>query len=354
VDVLQIRILASLGSFPYAKRWYQWGHNSPVQRDSENDLFEYYSVGDFAVATSRRNAEPLYSAFVQYHNDPNYADTIVRDALDGLGKWGKNIASIAQRVAVIVETSAFHILFLHAYAQLNDAINACKGESSNGEYELTHPWDEVAALMIGSLEGPNEGGSSDSEDGQLIWSLGNRRAFQFQTLTDSGYAKVNSQVEDLLFAGKGVLDAMDCNNLEKTANSIKKLMVLPLMQSTIRYAIQNEGLSIGSQSQDLPLGEAYALAIIPIIAMVDQASADIIEENMVVRGGAALVRDGAQEVGTAVGAAAMAMGMTCESIGYTSQVDPCTENGGRSSAQILRPLVVSLLVAIGGALLVVL
>lgn len=332
---MQLRILTSLGSFNFAKHLYSYGRNSPVQRDSDNDLYEFHSIGKFATAVSRRNAEPWLSAFVKYYNEPNYADVVIRNTLDGTGKWGSK--STAQRSAVITEMSSFHVLFLHLIAQINDAVNSCNGVDVDGEYDLTHPWDEVAALMIGSLEGENEGGSSDSQDGQLIWGLANQRDFEFQTLNKDGYANVNSDLLDYLFAGKGELDALDCANLERTATRIKRGVLVPLMQSTLRYAIENDQLDSSSSSANLALGEVYALAIIPIIQLFDLPAADILQQNMVVESGIEVVRDGSQAVANALGAAAIANGMGCEPIGYTSQADPC-RNYGRSSASTLRPL----------------
>jgi hypothetical protein len=334
---LQLRILTSLGSFNFAKHLYSYGRNSPVQRNSDNDLYEYHSIGNFATAVSRRNAEPWFSAFEEFYNEPNYADTIIRNTLAGTGKWGPK--SIEQRSAVITEMSSFHVLFLHLISQINDAVNSCNGldVDANDEYDLTHPWDEVAALMIGSLEGENEGGSSDYQDGQLIWGLGNQRAFEFQTLNKEGYSKVNSDLEDYLFAGKGELDALDCANLDRTATRIKRGVLVSLMQSTLRYAIENEQLDSSSSSANLALGEVYALAIIPIIQTFDEPAANILKENMVVESGINVVRDGSQGVANALGAAAIANGMGCEPIGYTSQADPC-RNYGRSSASTLRPL----------------
>jgi hypothetical protein len=345
LDVLQLRILTSLGSFNHAKIWYNYGRNSPVQRDSENDPFAYYTLAEFAVATSRRIADPLYSYFVEYHNDPNYADKIVTNALNGAGKWGAR--SVEQRSAIITETCAFHILYMIALAQLNDALNGCKENENGGEFELTHPWDEVASLVIGSLEGPGEGGSSDTEDGQVIWGLGNRRAFQFQTESKSGYAKINSLMEDLLFAGKGELDALDCSSLESTVTRIQNNMMVPLMQSTLRYAIQNHGLDPSSQSSDLALGETYALAIIPMIKALDSNAASVIEANMLVWDGTAQVGDGPQAVAEALGRAAKIAGVGCESIGRASDVDPCRNVGRSSASTAVQSVALALLSVLG-------
>jgi hypothetical protein len=350
LDILQLRILTALGSWKFAKMVYLFGKNSPVQIDSENDPFRYYSVRQFAVSANRRNASPYFNSFVQYYDDPNYADTLILEALNGRGKWGGR--TTAQKSAFITESCAFHVIYLHTLAQINGAVDACNGYEEDGEYELTHPWDEVAALVIGSLEGPAEGGSRDTDDGQLIWGLSNRRAFQFQKLNDDSYSEVASKMIDHLFAGKGELDALDCDNLRKTANKVVQEMLIPLLQSVLRYAIQNEKLDNTADVADLALGEVFSLALVPIVSTYDQNAADIIEENMVYRPGIDPVRDGVQSVANALGDAAENFGITCQRIGYTNAVDPCIKYGG-SSAPGLKPTMMALLlsnVVVGGLL----
>ncbi|KAG7364647.1 low iron-inducible periplasmic protein [Nitzschia inconspicua] len=344
LDVLQLRILTSVGLFNFAKVLYLYGRNSPRQRLSDTEPFGYYSIAEFAIASSRKNAEPYYSAFVSYHNDPKYADNLIRKTLDGTGKWD-NSKSTEQRSVVIAEASAFLVLYLHLIAQINGAVNNCKNIQDDGEYELTHPWDEVAALLIGSLEGMEEGGSLDVQDGQLIWGLSTRRAFQFQTLNRQGYANINSQLEDLLYAGRGELDALHCSMLEKTAEEVKRLIIVPLMQSVLRYAVQNEQLPADSFSPDLAFGEVYAMAIIPIVQIYDPAAAALLEDNMLSRSGVKPVADGAQEVANAIGAAASAMGINPRSLGSTPEANPSLLHGG-SSAVVINPWIISSLGAL--------
>jgi len=344
LDVLQIRVLTTLGSFNYAKFWYLYGRNSPRQRDSENDPYSFYSLSEFAISTSRRNAEPYYSAFISYHNDPNYADVLIRNTLEGVGKWGSN-KSVEQRSAVITETSSFLVLYLHLVAQINDAVNHCRDVDQDGEYDLTHPWDEVAALTIGCLEGMEEGGSSDVRDGQMIWGLGARRGYQFQTLNSQGYANVNSDLEDLLFAGRGEIDAFQCDMLGKTANKIKAITSIPLMQSVLKYAILNDKHPADSTSADLALGEIFALAIIPILQIYDPPSAQILEENMLIHQGIKPVRGGVQQVANAIGSAANAMGISPRELGSTPEADPSLLYGGSSSLAI-QPRMLSVIATI--------
>lgn len=345
MDVLQLRILTSLGSFHFAKFWYLYGRNSRRQRDSDSDPFEFYSLSDFATSTSRQNAEPYYSAFISYHNDPNYADNLIKNTLNGVGKWDKS-KSAAQRSAVITEGSSFLVLYLHLVAQINDAVNNCRNVDENGMYEMTHPWDEVAALTIGCLEGEDEGGSTYADDGQMIWGLGNRRAYQFDTMKGrQKYAKVNSDLEDLLFAGKGEIDALSCDMLEKTAASVKAKTMIPLFQSIVKYAISIVNLPADSASDDVALGEIFAMAVIPIVKLYDEAAAQILEENMVTHSGIKPVRGGVQQVADAVGSAASAMGISPSEIGSTDEADPSMLY---SSSFAIQPHFLSSIMTIGG------
>ena len=330
---------------------YYTASGSGVDATATEDAVGFYSLKDFALSTiQKKNAEPFYSMFVSYHNDPNYAHRIISETLEGLGKWGSK--STEQRSAIVVETSSFMVLYLHLIGQMYASINVCKKDSGGiaavknaggeesldeGYYELTHPWDEVAALVIGSLEGTQEGGSSDIQDGQLIWGLSTRRGYQFQTLNEDGYPKVNAQLEHLLFAGRGELDALDCSALEKTVERIRELTLIPILQSILRYAVLNEQHGNSeSPSQDLALGETFALAVLPILQKTDPSSAQIIQENMIITSGVSPTRDGSQIVADAVGSAAISEGLRCSLLGSIAEAAPCSAAHGGSL--LLRPI----------------
>ena len=330
MDVLQIRILTKLGSFHFAKFLYLYGRNSPKHRDSEYDPVQFHSLSDYAVSSFLLNAEPYHSAFLSYHNEPNYADVLIKNTLDGIGKWDKS-KSVEQRSAVITEGSAFLVMYLHLVAEINHAVKVCRDEGEDTEYKQMHPWDMVAAFTIGSLEGPEEGGSTHTEDGQMAWGLATRRGYQFQTSNRRGYADVNSDLEDLLFAGKGEIDALQCDVFEKTAEDINKKIMVPLLQSVLKYAISGVNLPADSSSADVALGEVFALAVIPIVKLYDEAAAEILEENMITHSGIKPVRGGAQQVADAVGSAASTMGISPKELGSTPEADPSALYSGSSS-----------------------
>jgi Low iron-inducible periplasmic protein len=326
LDILQIGILSSISSNAYAHLLYLYGRNSPNYRENENDPYRVRSLMQMATTHARKMADPVYSEFVQYFNDQNYADTVVQDTLKRKGKWG--FASAEQIHQVVLNTCAYQILYMNALAELADAVGACKkGDMLTGEGGA-HQWDEVAAFLIGSLEGSGEGGSGDLEDGQLLWNLANRRAFQFQTESKSGFALINAELEDLLFAGRAEANSFACDNLQQSMDRIQNLILLPVIQSTIRDAILVQSLTSSSSNGDLASGETFALSVLPIVSRYDKNAGKIIKQNMVVVAGQPLVRDGPQAVANAFYQALDEFGYSCALVGATPQADACQLQGG--------------------------
>lgn len=326
LDILQVRILTSLQSSHFAKQLYMYGRNSAHIRQSDTDPYRVRSLMQMAISNARKAADPFYTEFVEYHNDQMYADTVIRATLDRTNKWGTE--STPQMTAVVAKTASYQILYMNALAELAEAVQACKDGDMNSGDGGAHQWDEVAAFLIGSLEGPKEGGSSDLEDGQLMWNLANRRAFQFQTRNAEGYSIVNNHLEDLLYAGRAEADALDCENLAKSADRIQHLMLIPVIQSTIRYAVINKELDASSGNPDLAKGETFALSVLPIIKRYDENAAALIRENMEVNRGQPLVRDGPQAVADAFYESLQEFGYPCALVGAADQADACALAGG--------------------------
>lgn len=348
LDILQVKILTSLQSYSFAKYLYSYGRNSPLPSENDGDPYKLRSLEKFALSTDREAATPFYNEFVGYFDDIYYANTAVKNALEGKGKYGA--ASVEARTEVVAKTCAYQIMYMYLLAEMADVINDCQSQDTLDNVGGVHSWDEVAAFLIGSLEGPTEGGSPDTDDGQLMWNLANKRAFQFQTVNEEGYSKTNSEIESLLFAGLGQLDAFDCDNLSKTVTRLQHFLLIPVIQSTLRYAAENEKLSASNLEKTVAQGETFALSVIPVIKSYDEAAAQVITENMVVQQGVKPVRDGAQVVADAFYEALDEFGISCLYVGASSQVDACRKEGGFSASVRLQPTayIVSALLIVAG------
>ena len=174
------------------------------------------------------------------------------------------------------------------------------------------------------MEGAKLGGSEDLQDGQLVYHMANQHAFQFDTMNQYQYADSVSVMEDLLFAARGQLDALDCSDLEVTTESLLKYAMVGITQGCIASAMINQDLDEFSTSKTLAEAEGLALSILPLIHNADPELATSIERNMIRQSGEEPVPDGGQAVGKLFGQGfAKALLLHCSNLGSLPTVDPC-------------------------------
>ena len=355
LDIHQMKILLELQASQFAEFLYMHGSNIAKFGQDPNDPVQYVSLHDIAVTSERNSASPWFEAFVNYNNNEFYADDVIRAALDTSNadnKW----KSTDQIVEIVTTTAAYQILLLEGVSKLKIAVSECRdADPEQGPDFALDPIDEAAALIVGSMEGPLLGGSSDLEDGQLIYNINNRHAFQFGTFTDGGnhYSKSVSVIEDLLFAAKAQLDALDCDNLEATTESILKHSMVGIAQGAILLADKNAGLKTISTAGGLAKAEGLALSIIPLIAANKSLKSvtDTLTKNLIWTPGSQPVPDGSQVTASAMGNGfSRALGLNCRSLGSIQNVDPC--DGAGSAAVATRATFVSMTLATSAAFLV--
>jgi len=324
---LDVNAIKALLSFDSEKSWaaakdvYMYGKNSEVYRaPGSSDAYTVRSLQSLATSALRKKS-PWYTLFEDYFQDPNYADTIVMDVFEGRGKWGNSARE--QKAEMLTKTIQYQVLYMYLLAEAGDADADCRSGDKNDNVGGAHSWDEVAAYYIGSLEGVARGGSTDFADGQLQWNLANKRSTQFNTQVPEGYALVNSEIEDDLYAGKGELDAYACDSLAKTIKRIERNSIVPLIQSVIRYALKMEDLTYSSSSKDIAEGEAFALAVLPIVKSVDKPGAIVLENNMIIQDGVQPVAEGAQRVADAFYKTMVEFELECELVGQADGVSAC-------------------------------
>ena len=112
--------------------------------------------------------------FVVYHNDPNYADKWILNSLDGKDKWKNNVE---QRAAFITMVLQNHVIYLYALAELADTEADCFDKDPTKNAVAVESWDEVAAVLVGSLEARFRGGLANLQDGYCFWNLSNQLCF---------------------------------------------------------------------------------------------------------------------------------------------------------------------------------
>lgn len=329
LDMYQINVLTQFDNESYwdmARYIYMHGKNSVINSDYEDDdggtisLTTRRSLHLLAISGTRTNVM-YYKDFLNYFDDPNYADTAIMQAFRNEGRWRNRTQN--QRAAVIRITMQTQLMYMHILSELKDAVVDCSRGDRLDNDGRTDAWDEVAAYIIGSLEGEDVGGSDHFEDGQLLWSLGNKRSFEFSVQNQERYAITNAAIENLLLSGKGQIRASNCDHLERTSDGIAHLLIVSLVQSVVKYAISNQFARWDSTDEDIASGETYANAVIPIIRAYSRNSAATIKKNMVAADFQELVVDGPQAVADAFLAVADEINIHCESIGRSFEVDAC-------------------------------
>lgn len=348
LDMHQINILTQFDDEAYwkmARYIYKNGRNSKtfdeLQDDDDITNDSLLSLHSLAVSGDRENAM-YYNDFITYFDDPNYADTLILDAFDNKERW--NDSSLRQRAAVIRITMQVHLMYMTILTKLNKAVTTCGADSdtdssrinllANNNFKdaddlynryylkrVLSAWDEAAAFIVGSLEGEDIGGSIDFEDGASLWSLANNRCIEFDRQNDKRFAVSNSALFSLLLAGKGMIESRSCGHLERFATDIADMLLVPIMQSVIKYALHNQVETRGSTDVDVAIGESFATSLIPIILHYEKGSGLILMNNMVpVDMSQDLVIDGPQTVADTFLAVA---DFDCELIGKSFEVDAC-------------------------------
>lgn len=303
-------------------------HGRAAVIDDNKYGYDVMSLQEMARSAIVEQWSPYYSDYVSYHGKEFYADSVI------MNEFKMNAETDTQQDALLLSWMQFGVVSEYMMGLLGSADQMC--EDSNDD-DPTKYWDAFSALYIGSLEGISIGGSDQTIDGFMLWNVANRRAVSFDTQNDDYYAEINAEMLELLFAGQAQLLRNDCPNFEKTVSRALHLMIVPLIQSVIWYAIKNEGLDASSNDDGLVIGEVAAKSVLPLVEKFDPTAARIIERNMV-RSEANFVPvvDGPQEVANAFYFVLDEIGWGCDYIGHAEGVDACQfdalmvprENGG--------------------------
>jgi hypothetical protein len=329
LDVHQLGILTQLKSSFFARYIYMYGANVHKAREGDAPLV-FVSLHDIALSKERVSAKPLYDYYVEYHNDKDYAHKAIMAVLadDGATSTNSTWKTVDQKAIVVQAIAAYQILFMEAHAKLQLAVQQCMdADPEVGIVAVLDPVDEAAALIIGSMEGETLGGSTDLQDGQLFFNLANEHAFQFSVMNKDKYANVNAEIINALFAATAQLDALDCENLERTTTHIGRMITVGIIQGAMQAATKNKDLdeTKNPNAVTIALGHVLTESVNPWIKHSDATTANFLAANMLMKQpGQNMVKDGYEKVAKAFGKGlTYDIGLPCEYLGKTAEVDPC-------------------------------
>lgn len=329
---------------------YSHGKHALIEDESGLQTLSLYQM----ATSSERSIVPQFDSFNRYYESDKYADEIIRKALNiSDDKFGQ--ASVEQRREIVVKTLQYLVVYMGALQEMYQAVADCNSPDAGKILDAEEAWDRGAAFLIGSLEGPEDGGN---EEGLSFYRLALLRCEQFGTCTPEGRPSWNDEFSSLLYTGRASVQGRACGELRKSVREIETLLRVPLIQGTLRYALANEKL--GNNSPDKGLGEGYAFSksVLPLVEDSNRDSASIISENMDFQFERNPVHQGARVVFGAFSRAFGNMNVNCEDVGSADGIDSCdgatSPSGPRdTNAGMIVGIIVGVIAVIGIAFVMV-
>lgn len=229
-----------------------------------------------------------YSKFRDYYGDFLYAEQWIEAAFGGtattletgnanFARYGSEGRAEAVRIA-IVGMSIWMVVIGALEASLDVCKDDCKKTGCNEA--ASGIWDKAVAFYTGSLEGTDGNGS-----GELLYELANEGCRNFKTCGyigtgESGTAFVNREIFRSFAHGSLMMMKMKCGEARKRKEYIERMMMVPLIQGTLRYAYLASESEVAEAQR-----AAFAAAILPIVHDCDPEAAEVIYEHTKTNGG---------------------------------------------------------------------
>lgn len=262
--------------------------------DVLNNNIAKRTIQGFSTSAQSKMAEcancpyPMYEAFYDYYGEYDYANQIVLAAFSGSKTNFKNfnndfgLYGFSGKEQIIKKATSYIVIWMYVIREMEDALDDCKEACTidNCNDDPVHAWDEAVAFYTGTLEGSDGSGS-----GNLAYALADKRCGNFKTCGDmadstTGGSHVNIEIFRNFSVGQSKLNKGQCASARSEKETIEKLMLVPIIQGTLRYAWKtvNEVYSEKAEAE----GTVFALGVVPAVHKCDAGAAKVIADNLVV------------------------------------------------------------------------
>jgi len=250
------------------------------------------TIQGFSTAAQKKMAEcancpyEMYKKFYDFYGQFDYANQIVLAAFAGTETNFKNfnndfgLYNYEGKEQIIKKATAYIVIWMYVIREMEDALDDCKEACTieNCNDDPVHAWDEAAAFYTGSLEGTDGSGP-----GKLAYALADKRCGNFKTCGDmadstSGTSKVNIDIFRNLYIGQSKLAKGECASAREEKEAIEKLMLVPLIQGTLRYAWKTDYEPYSEKAE--AEGTVFALAVVPAVWACNADAGLLIAESM--------------------------------------------------------------------------
>ena len=281
-----------------------WPHGNSLKATSIRTLKGFaikdYSTDKLTGADGGKYGEQLPPIYTAYWTANGYTASEAAFWADTFITKDYSATVRDAGVAELIKKGAnYQAVWMYVIHELEDAIGDCfAGDILANDATPTggapHAWDEGWAFYAGSQVAATAAGAV-TDDGTLIWELSEKRADDFGTDDASGPASVNVRLLAKFIEGRDLIIDAKCAEAEPIVEDIRKLMTVPLVQGTLKYAFKADPAnSAGDCTADASNtamtaadgcvkswseGWAFAAAVLPQVYNCDQTALARAEPN---------------------------------------------------------------------------
>jgi hypothetical protein len=183
-------------------------------------------------------------------------------------------------IEIIKKGTSYMVIWMYVIREMEDALDDCKEACTieNCNDDPVHAWDEGVAFYTGSLEGSDGSGS-----GKLAYALADKRCANFKTCGDlgdetTGGSHVNIEIFKQFNIGQSKLMQGQCASAREQKEAIETLMLVPLIQGSLRYAWKSENEAYSEKTE--AEGAIFSAAVLPAVYACDKTAAQIIADQV--------------------------------------------------------------------------
>lgn len=262
-------------------------YDPKTQNVNKRTIRKFSTTAEEKMYRCERCPYDTFGKFRDYYGFFDYADKWVDAAFDqGSTRFSKGNAQFTRygfkgRTEAIKKATTYMSIWMWVIKELEQALDGCQNDckKTGCNDDTVRAWDEAVAFYTGSLEGSDGNGN-----GKLLYALADKRCKNFKTCGDlakstEGTAHVNQEIFRDFTLGSRMLAQGKCAEAKHYKEKIEKMMTVPLIQGTLRYAyITSTDKNAGEKAE--AEGATFAASILPIVHACDEDAADIIYKNM--------------------------------------------------------------------------